>query len=152
MESTTTNNQIKEVRELLNEIRSNLSCEEINKIRKSLYRKEAVYNYLKEKDDLTDSEKNVLKYIGKYIKKLNNDFKKLQKDQDNITYGLDYLFNEEDYYKPTEVKSAFDGNYVLYESRGDKDGKLSLYEYFDNIKPHLKDKIDYYKSKGEWKI
>ena len=62
--------------------------------------------YIKEKDDLTDSEKNVLKYIGKYIKKLNNDLKKLQKYQDNITYGLDYLFNEEDYYKPTEVKSA----------------------------------------------
>ena len=55
------------------------------------------------------------------------------------------------YYKPTEVKSAFDGNYVLYERRGDNDGKLSLYEYFDNIKPHLKDMIDYYKSKGEWK-
>ena len=64
MESTTRNNQIKEVRELFNEIRSNLSREEINKIRKKLYRKEAVYNYLKEKDD---SEKNV--YIGKYIKK-----------------------------------------------------------------------------------
>ena len=66
----------------------------------------------------------MLKYIGKCIKKLNNDFKKLQKYQDNITYGVDYLFNEEDYYKPTEVKSAFDGNYVLYESRGDEDGKL----------------------------
>ena len=138
MGSTTTNNQIKEVRELFNEIRSNLSREEINKIRKKLYRKEAAYNYLKGKDDITDSEKNVLKYIGKYIKKLNNDFKKLQKHQDNITYGLDYLFHEEDYYKPTEVKSAFDGNYVLYESRGDKDGKLSLYEYFDNIKTSFK--------------
>ena len=152
MESKTTNNQIKEVRELFNEIRSNLFREKTNKIRKKLYRKEAVYNYLKEKDDLTDSEKNVLKYIGKYIKKSNNDFKKLQKYQDNITYGLDYLFNEEDHYKPTEVKSAFDGNYVLYESRGDEDGRLSLYEYFDNIKPHLKDMIDYYKSIGEWKI
>ena len=74
MESTT-NNQIKEVRELFNEIRNNLSREKINKIRKKLYRKEAVYNYLKEKDDLTDSEKNVLKYIGKYLKKLNNDLK-----------------------------------------------------------------------------
>ena len=61
MESTTTNNQIKEVRELFNEIRNNLSREEINKIREKLYRKEAVYNYLKEEDDLTDSEKNVLK-------------------------------------------------------------------------------------------
>ena len=92
------------------------------------------------------------KNIGKYLKKLNNDLKKLNKYQDNITYGLDYLFNEEDYYKPTEPKSAFDGNYVLCESRGDKDGNLALYEYFDKIKPYLKDMIDYYKSKGEWKI
>ena len=126
MESTSTNNQIKEVTELFKEIRSTLPREEINENRNKLYRKEVVYNYLKEKDDLTDSEKNVLKYIGKYIKKLNNDFKKLQKCQDNITYGLDYLFNEQDYYKPTEVKYSFDDNYVLYESRGDKNGKLSL--------------------------
>ena len=94
----------------------------------------------------------MLKNIGKYLKKLNNDLKKLNKYQDNITYGLDYLFNEEDYYKPTEVKSAFDGNYVLYESRRDKDANLALYEHFDKIKPYLKDMIDDYKSKGEWKI
>ena len=93
-----------------------------------------------------------MKNIGKHLKKLNNDLKKLNKYQDNITHGLDYLFNEEDYYKPAEVKSAFDGNYVLYESRGDEDGKLTLYKYFDKIKPHLKDMIDDYKSKGEWKI
>ena len=152
MESTTINNQIKEVRDFLNEIRSNLSREEINRIREKLYRKEVVYNFLKEKDDLTDNEKILFNNIVKYLKKLKYDLKKLQKYQDNITYGLDYLFNEEDYYKPTEVKSAFDGNYVLYESRGDKDGKLSLYEYFDKIKRHLKDMIDDYKSKGEWKI
>ena len=133
MELTTINNQIKEVRELFNEIRSNLSCEEINRIREKIYRKEVDYNFLKEKDDLTDNEKIVFKNIGKYLKKLNNDLKKLQKYQDNITYGLDYLFNE-DYYKPTEVKSAFDGNYVLYESRGDKDANLALYEYFEKIK------------------
>ena len=69
----------------------------------------------------------MLKNIGMYLKKLNNDLKKLQKYQDNITYGLDYLFNKEDYYKPTEVRSAFDGSYMLYESRGDKDAKLALY-------------------------
>ena len=34
MESTTTNNQIKEVRELFNEIRSNLSREKKKEIRK----------------------------------------------------------------------------------------------------------------------
>ena len=99
MESTTINNQIKEVRELFNEIRSNLSCEEINRIREKLYRKEVVDNFLKEKDDLTDNEKIVFNN-----KKLNNDLKKLQKYQDNITYGLDYLFNEEDYYKPTKSR------------------------------------------------
>ena len=44
----------------------------------------------------------MLKNISKYLKKLNNDLKKLYKYQDNITYGLDYLFNElndEDYYE-----------------------------------------------------
>ena len=94
----------------------------------------------------------MLKNIGRYLKKLNNGLKKLNKYQDNITHGLDYLFNEEDYYKPTEVKSAFDSNYVLFGSRGDKDAELALYVYFDKIKPHLKDMIDDYKSKGEWKI
>ena len=101
MESTAINNTIKEVRELFNELRSNLSREEIKSTRKELYKKEAVYNFLKEKDDLTDKGKIMLKNIGIYLKKLNNDFKKLQKYQDSITYGLDYLFNEEDYYKPT---------------------------------------------------
>ena len=97
MESRTRNdviNAIKEVRELFNELRSNLSREEINRIRKELYKKEAVYNFLKGKDGLTDKEKIVLKNVGKYLKKLNNDSKKSQKYQDNVTYGLDYLFNE----------------------------------------------------------
>ena len=96
----------------------------------------------------------MLKSINRYLKKLNNDLKKLQKYEYNLTYGLDYLLNEvneEDYYKPTEVKSAFDGSYVLYESKGDKDNMLAIYEYFDKIKPYLKDMIDG-KSKGEWKI
>ena len=128
---------------------------ETKRIRKELYKKETAYNSLKEKDRLTNKEKIVLKNISKYLKKLNNDLKKLQKCQDNITYGLDYLFNElneEDYYKPIEAKSAFDGSYILYESRGDKDNKLALYEYFDIIKPYLKDMINDYKVKGKWKI
>ena len=29
---------------------------------------------------------------------------------------------------------------------------LAIFEYFDKIKPYLKDMIDDYKSKGEWKI
>ena len=97
----------------------------------------------------------MLNNIGKYLKKLNNDSKKLHKYQDNAIYGLDYLFNEvneKDYYEPKEIKSAFDGNYILYESRVDKDNKLALCKYFDISRPYLKDMIDDYKSKGEWKI
>ena len=53
MKSTAINNAIKEVRELFNERRSNLSREETKEIRKQLYKKETVYNFLTEKDSLT---------------------------------------------------------------------------------------------------
>ena len=71
-------NAIKEVRELFNEVRSNLSREETKRIRKELYKKEVVYNFLKEKEQegsLTNKQKNVLKNIDRYLKKLNNDLK-----------------------------------------------------------------------------
>ena len=41
---------------------------------------------------------------------------------------------------------------MLYERRGDKDAKLVIYEYFDIIRPYLRDMIDNYKARGEWKI
>ena len=153
-------NDIKEARKLFNELRSNLSREEINRIRKKLYKMEAVYNFLKEKEQegsLTNKEKKLLKNIDKYFKNFKNDLDKLEKYQSNITYGLDYLFNElneEDYYKPKEVKSAFDGGYVLYESKGDNNKyiRLAILEYFDIIRLHLRDLIDDYKAKGEWEI
>ena len=124
MERTRQNNDInvfKEVRELFNDLRSNFLRKERKRSRKELHKKEVVYNTLMEKKQegsLTNKQKNVLKKIGRYLKKLNNDLKKLQKCQDNITYGLDYLFNEvneEDYYEPKEIMSAFDGSCVLYE-------------------------------------
>ena len=148
-------NAFKDARDLLNERRSNLLLKETNEIRKKLYKKEAVYNFLKEKEpngSLTNSEKKVLRKIDKYLKNFKNDLDKLQKYQYNTTQGLDYLFNEsneEDYYKPSEVKSDFNGGYVLYESRGDNDGRLSIDEYFNIIRPYLKDLIDDHKSKGE---
>ena len=49
MESTTINNAIKEVREFFNEIRGSLSRKETKRIRKELYKKEVVYNFLKKK-------------------------------------------------------------------------------------------------------
>ena len=161
MEPTTTNNginAIKDAKKLLNERRKNLSRKETNEVRKKLHKKEAVYNFLKQKeqkDSLTNGEKRVLKNIDRYLKNFKKDLEKLQKHQYNTTYGLDYLFNEVDegdYYEPKEVKSAFDGSYMLSESRGDKDSKLAIYEYFDIIKPYLRDMIDNHQARGEWKI
>ena len=50
MESKTTNNAIKEVRKLLNKVRNNLSREETKRIREKVYKKEAAYNFLKQKE------------------------------------------------------------------------------------------------------
>ena len=68
------------------------------------------------------------------------------------TYRLDFLFNDDDYYKPVELKSAFDGHYVLYESNDDKNTLLSIPEYFIKIKPYLRDLIDFYNTLEGWKI
>ena len=64
-EDYTSNNDINafnEVRKLFNERRSNLLLKETKRIRKKLYKKETVYNFLKEKEQegsLTNKQKNV---------------------------------------------------------------------------------------------
>ena len=129
MEPTSQNNginAIKDAKKLLNECRSNLSHKEIKEIRGKLNKKEVVYNFLKEKEQkgsLRNREQIFWKDLGN-----------LQKYQYNITCGVDYLVNKLDegnYYEPKEVKSVFECSYVLYESRGDKDNKLMIYEYFE---------------------
>ena len=88
MGSTSQNNNInaiKDATKLFNDVRNNLFNEETNRIRKELYKKEAVYIFLKEKEQegtITNKQKNVLKNIDRYFKKLNGDLRKLQKYQD----------------------------------------------------------------------
>ena len=96
----------------------------------------------------------MLENIKKYFKSLKEDLNKIKIYQYNITRNIDNLFNEinkEDYYEPIEIKSAFNGNYIEYESKGDKDN-LSLEEYLDIIRPYLRDMIDNHKAYSEWKI
>ena len=126
MESTRQNNSINAInnaRMLLNELRSNLSREETKRIRDKLYKKEAIYNFLKEKDSLTNKEKKVLKNIDRYLKNismhlknLKKHFKKLQKYQ----YGIDYLFNEhneEDYVSNNDTSAIQEIKKLLNECR-----------------------------------
>ena len=83
------------------------------------------------------------------------------------------LFNQsidEDYYKPIRTKNALNGNYIKYESKGDKGKNLSPKQYLDMIRAYLsniinnhktpenlkvhsrKEVIDYETQFGEWKI
>ena len=81
------NNDIKainDVRTLLNELRDNLSYEETKRIREKLYKKEAVYNFLMEKDSLTNKEKKVLMNIDRYLKNISMHLKNLKKHFKNI--------------------------------------------------------------------
>ena len=57
---------------------------------------------------------------------------------------------DKDYYKSILVKSGYNGNYVQYESKGDK--ILTLKEYLALIEKYLRKLISYYKNKGEWKV
>ena len=57
---------------------------------------------------------------------------------------------DKDYYKPTLVKSGYNGNYAQYESKGDK--IFTLKEYFALIEKYLRELINYYKNKGERKV
>ena len=65
---------------LLNERRSSFLSSDINKIRKQLYKKEVVYAFLKDKEqisNLTDSEKKLLKETDKYLNNFENELEKL---------------------------------------------------------------------------
>ena len=53
---------------------------------------------------------------------------------------------DEDYYEPIIVRSAFDGNYIQYESRGDKGKNLSIKRYLKMSKPYLNDLINNHKT------
>ena len=55
-----------------------------------------------------------------------------------------------DYYKPILVKSGYNNNYIQYESRGDK--ILTLKEYLALIEQYLRELINDYRNKGEWKV
>ena len=57
---------------------------------------------------------------------------------------------DKDCYKPILVKSGYNNNSIQYESKGDK--TLTLIEYLALIEQYLRKLINYYKSKGEWKV
>ena len=59
---------------------------------------------------------------------------------------------DENYYKSIITNSAFNNNYIQYESKGYKDKILTINEYLDIIKPYLSIITNDRKTQGEWKI
>ena len=119
-------------------------------------------NQKKSKKNLYNIEKRKKissKKTSKYLDELDKNILKLDKyhEYDDYIYkgirNIKDLFKlsiDKDYYKPILVKSGYNGNYVQYKSKGDK--ILTLKEYLALIEKYLRELINYYKNKGEWKL
>ena len=99
-------------------------------------------------------------YLRQLVRILNNKEKYGPGNRDDFDYDgitdIPILFgqtSEEDYYKPIFVKSSHKGNYKYYESNGDTEKRLSVYQYLNKIRPYLYDLInDHRIVKRVWKI
>ena len=149
--------KIKEIEKNFSKLKLRLSHRfsksKINKFRRSLYdikiRKNLSTPEMKEtKKNLLEIEKSLCN-LQKYYDHDDNQYQEIG-DIGNLVSEFDEV--DEDYYKPKKTKSAFNGNYIEYESKGDKDKNLSPEEYFDIIRPYLRDMINDYKTRREWKI
>ena len=138
--------RIDNIREDLKDLSYKLPKSELREIKKNLY------NIEKRK---TINSKNT----NKYTDELNKKILKLEKynDYDDYEYkgikdikDLFKLSIDKDYYKLVLVKSAYNKNYVQYESKGDK--ILAPKEYLALIEKYLRELINQYKNEGEWKI
>ena len=65
---------------------------------------------------------------------------------------FEFKKEEENFYKPARVKNFWNNDYIEYESNGNKNNNLSLDEYFNKIKPYLKDIVINLQSSKAWKI
>ena len=130
------NDRTKKIREDFNKLRDRFLKPKIKEIRRSLYE-------IVNKKNLSKSK---IKEIERYLIELENSLSKpnMYYDYDDDKYygkrEIENLFGEIDevYYKPIKTKSAFDGNYTEYESKGDKDKSVSLREYLYMIIPYLR--------------
>ena len=75
--------------------------------------------------------------------------------KDTIVRDIKNLFEyeeEENYHKPVRVRNFWSNNYIEFESNGDRNKTLSVEEYLNKIRPHLKDIKSNIKKSDTWKI
>ena len=137
---------IDDIREELKNLKHNISKSESKDIKRNLY-------------DIEKQRKISLKKTSKYLDELDERITRLDKyhDYDDFEYkgikDIENLFKiliDKDYYKPKLNKSGYNKNYAQYEGKGDK--ILSFKKYLSLIEKYLRELLEEYKQKGEWKV
>ena len=150
--------KINNIRIILNRLGNIVTKNNRKKIKKELYE-------IEKKQNFSDNEKEE---IYDHLVELVNTFDKKEEhkhsDRDDLDYfgikELEHLFgntdNNDNYYKRALVKTSFKDGYKYYESRGDKDKRLSVKQYLYMIMPYLSDLINDHRAirneSNEWKI
>ena len=138
--------RIDDIREELKNAKYNTSKSESKDIKRNLY-------------NIEKQRKISLKKTSKYLDELDEIITRLNEyhDYDDFEYkgikDIENLFKislDKDYYKPRLNKSGYNKDYAQYESKGDK--ILSLKEYLNLIEKCLRELLEEYKQKGEWKV
>ena len=137
--------KISDIRMILSRLGNTITNNDRKKIKKELYE-------IEKKQNLSDNEKEkIYDHLVKLANTLDKKEEHKHSDHDDLDYfgirELENLFtndddNDDNYYKPVLVKSSFKNNYKYYESRGDKDKKLSVKQYLYMIMPYLSDLIN----------
>ena len=118
-------NEISDIRRILNRLRDILPKKDRKEIKDKLYEIEHQRNISEAEKEENDE------YLRKLVRILNNKEKYGPGNRDDFDYDgitdIPILFgqtSEEDYYKPIFVKSSHKGNYKYYESNGDIEKKI----------------------------
>ena len=144
------NNEICDIRRILNKLRDILPKKDRKEIKDKLYKIEHQRNISEEEQE----------YLRKLVRILNDKEEHSLYGRDDFDYygirDIENLFDEsseEDYYKPILGKSSHKSNYKNYESNRDIEKRLSVYQYLNKIRPYLHDLInDHRIVRRVWKI
>ena len=136
--------RIETAREKLKELHHKLLKSDLKTIKKHLYniinKKELLESEIT-KEYFDELDKKILEFDDYDDNDYDDDFIGIENVQDLFKILI---------YKPTIIKSGYNNNYIEYRSEGNE--ILAFEEYLNLIEPYLRELINDYKSKGEWKI
>ena len=138
--------RIDDIREELKNPKYNILKSELKNIKRNLYNieKQRKISFKKTSKYLDELDKRILR-LDKYHDYDDFEYKGIKDIENLVKISID-----KDYYKPKLNKTGYNENYAQYESKRDK--ILSLKEYLNLIEKYLRELIEEYNLKGEWKV